>query len=103
MLQLSILKKYGVEAVVATPHFYPQIHSVEKFLLLREDGCRRLRALENRTDVAVYKGAEVLVCPGLDRMEGLEKLCIEGTRTILLEMPFCSDSKQEQEFQIEDT
>ena len=29
-----------------------------------------------------------MLCPGLDQMNGLERLCIEGTNTLLLEMPF---------------
>lgn len=32
-------------------------------------------------------GAEVLVCDGIERMEGLEKLAVYGTNCILLEMP----------------
>ena len=36
----------------------------------------------------VALGAEVLVCEGMEKMDGLELLTIEGTNTILLEMPF---------------
>ena len=36
----------------------------------------------------IRSGAEVQFYPGISRLEGLEKLCIEGTRVLLLEMPF---------------
>ena len=36
----------------------------------------------------ILLGAEVSYYSGISRMEGLSKLCIEGTRLLLLEMPF---------------
>ncbi len=87
--QLEMLKNAGVEAVVATPHFYPQKDSVESFLERREMCVRELLEIEGER-IPVYLGAEVLVCAGIDHMPDLEKLCIEGTDVILLEMPFNS-------------
>ncbi len=87
--QLSILKKAGVEAVCATPHFYPQKDSVASFLERRE-GCAKalFSSVGEECIPKILLGAEVLVCPGIDHMEDLSKLCIEGTDVILLEMPF---------------
>jgi protein-tyrosine phosphatase len=87
--QLELLKKAGVGAVVATPHFYPQNDSVEDFLERRSLCAKELSAIDVERP-SVYLGAEVLVCAGIDHMPGLEKLCIEGTDVILLEMPFNS-------------
>ena len=42
----------------------------------------------------VKLGAEVLLCPGLDKIQGLEKLCLSGTNYLLLELPF-SDFRTE--------
>lgn len=87
--QLELLKRADVTAVVATPHFYPQNDSVDSFLERREECADAFLSIEaDRPDV--YIGAEVLVCPGIDHMQGIEKLCIVGTETILLEMPFNS-------------
>lgn len=36
----------------------------------------------------ILLGAEVLICDGMDRLDGLEKLCLENTNELLLEMPF---------------
>ena len=85
--QLEILKSIGVERVVATPHFYPQIDSVESFLEKRAAAVERLQSIYDAKMPTVFPGAEVLVCPGIDHMQHLDKLCIPGTDVILLEMP----------------
>lgn len=36
----------------------------------------------------IQLGAEVLICDGMERLEGLSRLCREGTNELLLEMPF---------------
>ena len=87
--QLELLKKAGVEAVVATPHFYPQNDNVESFLDRRKACTEELLTIVGERP-EIYLGAEVLVCAGIDHMPGLERLCIEGTDVILLEMPFSS-------------
>ncbi|MBE6587538.1 MAG: hypothetical protein E7647_03885 [Ruminococcaceae bacterium] len=88
--QLSLMKDAGVDAVVATPHFYPQNDSVESFLERRKASAEALLSIEAESRPQVYLGAEVLVCPGIDHMPGIERLCIEGTGIMLLEMPFSS-------------
>ena len=86
--QLDIIAKAGVSAVVATPHFYAHRENVESFLLRREHTARLIMPYAKELGIDLYLGAEVLVCVGMEHMEGLEKLCIEGTNTLLLEMPF---------------
>ena len=39
-------------------------------------------------------GAEVHACEGLEHLEELEQLCVQGTRTLLLEMPFSAWTKR---------
>lgn len=86
--QTRLYERYGITKVVATPHFYPQRDTVDEFLRRREESAEKLREIIRNKNICVYQGAEVLVCPGIDRMEGLRKLCIKGTDVILLEMPF---------------
>lgn len=86
--QLGLLARAGVDRVVATPHFYPSDITAEAFLALRRQCAEALHATLGEPAPEIVMGAEVLVCCGLDEMEGLEKLCVEGTDTILLEMPF---------------
>lgn len=86
--QLRLMAAAGIKRVVATPHFYPQRISVDGFLTMRDKCAALLGSAKDDDYPAVYLGAEVLVCPGLDHMPGLEKLCIKGTNVLLLEMPF---------------
>lgn len=85
--QLEVISSYGIERVVATPHFYPMRDNVDVFLARRDSCAETLASADIENAPEVYLGAEVLVCEGMERMEGLEKLAIYGTNCILLEMP----------------
>lgn len=86
--QIELLTGAGADRIVATPHFYPSEITVGEFLALRERCAEALFGASEGSLPEILMGAEVLVCPGLEEMEGLRHLCIEGTDTILLEMPF---------------
>ena len=86
--QLSLVRESGVEAIVATSHFYPHIHNLEDFLLRVDAAVKDIETLKDKYQgLRVYLGAEVLVCEMLDKMPDLERLCIRGTNVLLLEMP----------------
>ena len=86
--QLILAKQAHVDTVVATPHFYPQLESIDEFLLRRKQCARKLaEAIYDKPLPEVLIGAEVQLCPGLDRFEGLQRLCIKGTNVLLLELP----------------
>lgn len=86
--QLQLLRRAGVERLVATPHFYPDKTGVERFLRKRECCLRALlEALPNEPFPTILTGAEVLLVEELDEMEGLSKLCVSGTNVLLLELP----------------
>ena len=80
----------GIDVVVATPHYYPK-ESVDSFLARRKDARDRLAAAlthSKKPFPAVYLGAEVAYREGLLQEEKLDKLCIAGSRYMLLELPF---------------
>lgn len=85
--QLELLNSVKIGRVVATPHFYPNEHNIDSFLKRRDAAEARLKKINDNSDISVLIGAEVLVCERLEAMPGLEKLCVKGTKTILLEMP----------------
>lgn len=85
---LSLLRKQGVDRVIATPHFYADNNTVEEFLDKREQSLARLRNEMNEELPEVIPGAEVCYYPGISKLKGLERLCTEGTDVLLLEMPF---------------
>ena len=86
--QIEIIKKSGVDSVVATPHFYPHMHNIESFLDLRRHALESMLPHLEKHQLSLYLGAEVLLCEGMERMDGLSELCIEGTDVLLIEMPF---------------
>ncbi len=84
--QLALLEKAGVDIAVATSHFYPQNETVDAFLERREKAAGELAA--HKSDkIKIALGAEVYCVAGLENMDGIEKLTIKGTNTLLLEMP----------------
>ncbi len=84
---LQELSKQTVELVVATPHFIANHESVENFLHRRQKAYEVLA--ENLHDGLpnIRLGAEIEFYEGISNLEGLNKLCIEGTNILLLEMP----------------
>ena len=92
--QLSLAKKFGVNRIIATPHFYPHEESIESFIK-RRNAAYSLLECELTSDLPTVKlGAEVLICPKIEEIPSLEKLCIQGTRTLLIELPFNDFSKE---------
>lgn len=86
---LKILEKLSeqtVELVVATPHFIANDESVESFLHRRQRAYEELaeNLYEGLPDIRL--GAEVAFYEGISNLNGLNKLCIEGTNILLIEM-----------------
>lgn len=91
-------KKQGVDYVIATPHFYANRDKLEKFIDRREwaysevltslslDDAERL----NEEIPGIKLGAEVAYFNEISKAEDIERLCVEGTKTLLVEMPFSS-------------
>lgn len=88
---LSMLKAQaaqGVSVTVATPHFYANDETVEVFLERRQESAERLRAEMEDDMPKLLLGAEVRYYQGISRMNELKKLRAEGSRVLLIEMPF---------------
>jgi len=78
-----------IRRIVATPHFYPERTGLETFLQRRSEAAGRLLSCYNKDEMpVVYLGAEVAYYPSIGEGGTIKKLCIEGTETILIEMPF---------------
>lgn len=92
MLRESARQHVGV--MIATPHFYANQNSPERFLRHRAAAFEQLLqaqelAKEQVEWPAIFCGAEVAYFTGMSNCEALPQLCIEGTNILLLEMPFC--------------
>lgn len=88
MRQLELAMEYNVDVIVASSHFYPHSETVEQFIERRRKAWEDLQPICEGKMQRVLLGAEVLVCSGMEKMEDLHKLCVEGTNVLLLEMPF---------------
>jgi len=97
MQMLETSYNYGIDVMVATPHFYIRHTDVESFLRHRKDSYRALmhKAKSRNTPIPdIRLGAEVFYFTGISALEDLDKLCIEGTKYLLLEMPFMEWSEK---------
>lgn len=94
MLRSSFLQ--GVDAMVSTSHFYANEEYPEDFLKRRKNAAGQLQeAMLMSLDVypKVILGAEVLYFPGISEAEGIERLCVGNSRSILIEPPMASWSE----------
>lgn len=84
---LEMEKKQGVERIIATPHFYAHREaSVSAFLEKRQ---RAFDIISEKSPIAnILLGAEVAVEHGISKLNGIERLAIQGTNLILLELPY---------------
>ncbi len=89
MLLLSA--SYGITTMVATPHFYIRHNNVESFLEHREGSYHALMhkiKAQNLNVPDIRLGAEVYYFSNLSALPEIDKLCIQNTSYLLLEMPF---------------
>lgn len=85
---IEMLRRQGVERIVATPHFYAHRESsVDSFLAKRKNSAETVFC-QNPSVSQIRLGAEVAIEQGISEVPGIEKLAIEGTSCILLEFPY---------------
>lgn len=83
---LKMLSEQGITKVVATPHFYANRNSVDEFTEKRRQAYNNLCNDLTADMPDILLGAEVKYYEGISRLNGLSRLCIEGTKLLLLEM-----------------
>lgn len=91
-ISLDMLRQeqaFGVDTVLLTPHFYSDQNSPDRFLERRRVSWDRLKSELEPGLPRLLLGAEVQYFEGMQHVDSLQELCIEGTDLLLLEMPFC--------------
>lgn len=88
MTMLRMASEQGVDVMLATSHFYASRHRIEDFLARRQRSFERLMEVKKDFGPELRLGAEVAFFSGMSRADRLEDLTIEGSRVLLLEMPF---------------
>lgn len=89
LTMLRMEREQGIQTLVATPHFYPQHDSPERFLHRREEALRQLREKMPEFEALpqIVLGAEVYYFRGMSQSDRLGQLTIGEKSCILIEMP----------------
>ena len=84
---LEMLNNQGVQRVIATPHFHAHREgSVEAFLEKRQAAFDKIKTQSAVPEILL--AAEVAVEHGISELKDVQKLAIQGTNLILLELPY---------------
>ncbi|MBR7033680.1 MAG: capsular polysaccharide biosynthesis protein [Clostridia bacterium] len=91
---LRMCSEQGVTRIAATPHFYPDYDTPERFLRRRGEASRRLKEHLDDGAPEIILGAEVYYFSGISTNDSIGALRLGNTGILLLEMPFAkwSDS-----------
>lgn len=93
LAMIEKMKSQGVGKIIATPHFYAHKENSVNEYIERRQKVYDILMNENPTVKDIVLGSEVAIENGISETEGLEKLAIQGTNYILLELPFRNYSK----------
>lgn len=85
---IRALQEQGIGVIALTPHYSAWQDPPEKFLRKRSESMEILREKLPHDHPTLLCGAEIYYYEGLDSMVGLERLCLEGTNCLLVEMPY---------------
>lgn len=87
---LEIMAQQGIEQVVATPHFYPQQDTPERFLRRRRAAYERLleAMMKKKSLPSVNVGAEVYFFQGISESDAVAELTFGLKKCILIEIPY---------------
>ena len=78
----------GVGTVCATPHYYAKHNSIANFCEQRAAALEKLLIAAPDELPRIIPAAEVAFFSGIGEYPSVERHCIQGTRTLMLEMPF---------------
>ena len=87
LFMLRQLERHGVEDVFCTSHYYASDEQVQQFLAEYEQAFNTLSA-ENDTGVRLHRGAEVTISRYFHYHRPDSRLCLDGGRRMLVELPF---------------
>ena len=81
-------QEQGIEVICGTSHYYAFENSITAFCERRAVALQKLTESVPEGLPRILSAAEVAYFSGVGEHPSLERLCIEGTRTLMLEMPF---------------
>ena len=89
LAMLQKMSQMGISTVCATSHYYSDQNSIARYLERRTDALQKLKdAMPSGNKLPrILPAAEVAYFSGIEEHTP-ERLCIQGTKTLMLEMPF---------------
>lgn len=91
---LKNLLSQGVSTVWLTPHFYPYKEEIQSFLDKREDAYSVLKPIADKLNMEVLLASETFLTDYLFNIPDISKLCVNGQKYLLTELPFSSSFSQ---------
>ncbi len=88
LAMLELWRQQGISRVCATPHFVAERTTPGRFLRQRDAAWVTLCRARGEGGPEILLGAEVRFFDGISATEELPRLCLAGTKLLLLEMPF---------------
>ena len=85
---LRLEAEQGITDVVLTSHFYASQNNIKQYLKSRDSAYNELKSCLNDSLPSVHLGAEVQYFEGISVTDDIVDLRIDGTKLLLLEMPF---------------
>ncbi len=87
-IMLATMASQGISIVAATPHFFANDETVDSFIQRRSEAYQNLCQNLFEGCPQILPGAEIRYYNGISRLDELGKLTLQGTRFLLIEMPF---------------
>lgn len=81
-------REQGVEVICGTSHYYAFENSITAFCERRAVAMRKLTEVMPEGLPYIIPAAETAYFSGIGEHPGMERLCIQGSKTLMLEMPF---------------
>lgn len=84
---LKLMKRDGISHVIATSHFYPELMNYEQYIEVTSEAFETLKTkFNNKKLPRIYLGCEMLYYKGIGNCEILDKLCLNKSKYLLLEL-----------------
>lgn len=86
---LGVAAQEGIQVIAATHHFFDDETSIKDYLELWECRYNQIQSVlkESKLDIQIVKGAEVMISPFLLQLDGLNRLCINESQYLLIDLP----------------
>jgi len=84
---IECLSLQGIDNLCLTSHFYPIEEDIDSFIKRRDISFNKLKDVY-KGSIKLLRGAEVYYYKGISISEDIDRLCLDNSDFLLLELPF---------------